>query len=72
MGKKKTIGVDCLFNSEGQVKKKIKYHPDFLRPIYQYTTSEVKNHQRMEIYHDEGAGEYYDDSYLFSDDTGIN
>ncbi len=48
MGFANDSATDSLFNSEGYLKQKIKVHPDFIRPLYQYTSSEIRNWQREE------------------------
>ena len=48
MGFANDSATDSLFNSEGYLKQKIKIHPDFIRPLYQYTSSEIRNWQREE------------------------
>ena len=50
--------VDGLFNSHGELKKKTQLHPDFTRPLYQYTSAEIRNKQMDEMYADK-VPEYY-------------
>lgn len=41
---------DCLFDSMGRLKEKVKLHPNFLRPLYQYTSAEIRNWQRERMF----------------------
>lgn len=72
MSKQKTTHVDSLYDSKGCVKRKVRLHPDMVRPLYQYTSAEIRNWQREQIYYGQEP-EYVDDSDMFlEDDTGIN
>lgn len=41
--------LDDLFKSNGELKRPIKLSPFFLRPAFQYTSMEIRNHQREEM-----------------------
>lgn len=42
--------LDELFTSEGNLKHKIELSPFFLRPVYQYTSAEVKDTTQQELH----------------------
>ena len=46
MGKNKKSSLDSLYNGKGEVKTRSRLHPDFLRPVYQYTSQGLRNQQR--------------------------
>lgn len=52
--------VDNLFDSFGNLKQKVRLAPDFLRPLYQYTSSEIR-HSR-ELYTDNNKFAGFDDN----------
>ena len=66
MREKSKTHVDCLYDAQGRLKRVVKFHPDFLRPLYQYTSSEIRNTQREEKYY--GTEYLKDDSKMFLDE----
>ena len=51
MGDKKTkTHIDDLYDSQGFLKRAQRLDPDFLRPLYQYTSAEIRNHQRESLH----------------------
>lgn len=42
----KESSFENLFTSDGKVKRKVKFSEAFLRPVYQYTSLEIRNWQR--------------------------
>ena len=62
MGEKNKTHIDDLYDAQGFLKKTIKLHPDFLRPVYQYTSAEIRNHQRENTFVEKSVK---DDSFLF-------
>lgn len=63
MGDKKTkTHIDDLYDSQGFLRRAQRLDPDFLRPLYQYTSAEIRNHQRESFHPESVIG--YDCEYL--------
>lgn len=56
MGEIGKTHVDDLYDAQGFLKRAHRLHPDFLRPLYQYTSAEIRNHQREELYPESAVG----------------